>query len=160
MKTQLLLLLAAVGITTLALGATVGAEDIDPCSLLADPTARVQLSCAFETKLTLLCGETTPGPLQPQELLDDTAINITGPNIRVNDPAEDRGGTTQSETSLVAVGRTVCAAFNDSGEGFRTSVFNGLSGFGSSTDGGLTFTDHGPFPNGPGDINFGDPSLA
>jgi hypothetical protein len=148
-------------IATLALGATVDVAEFDPCSLLGDPASRELLSGAFETKLMLLCGEITPGALEPQELLGDSAFNVTGPNIRVNDPALDRGGTTQSETSVVAVGNTVCTAFNDSGEGFRTAVFNGLSGFGSSTDDGLTFTDHGPFPNGPGpDINFGDPSLA
>jgi len=163
MKAKVELYLAVVAIATFALGTTVEAEEFDPCSLLSNPAMREQLSSALETKLMMLCGEITQAEVHQRQttIIDDAVVDDPGLDIRVNDPALDVGGTTQSETSVVAVDSTVCAAFNDSGEGFRTSVFNGLSGFGFSNDGGLTFIDGGPFPNGPGpDRNFGDPSLA
>jgi hypothetical protein len=163
MKAKVELYLAVVAIATFALGTTVEAEEFDPCSLLSNPAMREQLSSALETKLMILCGEITQAEVRQRQttIIDDAVVDDPGLDIRVNDPALDVGGTTQSETSVVAVDSTVCAAFNDSGEGFRTSVFNGLSGFGFSNDGGLTFIDGGPFPNGPGpDRNFGAPSLA
>ncbi len=131
----------------------------DPCSLLQSPAMRMMLSGAFETKLMIQCGEIPPYALQQRRetVWDDGFEALLGADILVNDPTLDVGGTTQSETSVVAVGNTVCAAWNDAGEGLGA---NGFSGFGFSLDGGSTFTDGGPFPNGPGDTNFGDPSLA
>jgi hypothetical protein len=138
----------------------------DPtCALLEDPEIRMRMSGAFESRLLRRCavasGRQTPatklegrvGPRPEGEQL----LQLAGTDVLVNDPALDVGGTTQSETSMVAVGNVVCAAWNDSGEGFGA---NGFSGHGVSLDGGATFSDGGPFPNGPGDSNGGDPSLA
>jgi hypothetical protein len=85
-----------------------------------------------------------------------------GSDVLVNNPTADMAGfghTTQSETSVVAVGTTVCVAWNDTGD------FNSGTGFGFSDDGGKTFTDGGGFPPGPGDgvhrdLSEADPSLA
>jgi hypothetical protein len=149
--------------------------------LLDDPDLRRRMSGALERKLSYLARR-VPAALEPpsREMLqaiprfeeaqraqaerdlapdgDFRLLQLSGTDILVNDPALDTGGTTQSETSVVAVGSTVCTAFNDAGEGFFA---NGGSGHAVSTDGGLSFTDGGPFPIGPGgDNNFGDPSLA
>ena len=127
------------------------------------------MSAALERKLAVMCGLAKPAPasaatqtLPPSQRLQGLAARVArastpGSDILVNNPALDVGGTTQSETSLVVVGNVVCAAWNDSGEGAGA---NGFSGHGVSLDGGVTFTDGGPFPNGPFDQNFGDPSLA
>jgi hypothetical protein len=85
-------------------------------------------------------------------------------NVRVNDPGEDthqQDQTTQSETSIAAVGDRVAVGFNDS----QTSLLaltagSSLSGYGYSTNGGAAFTDGGALPNQAGCINFGDPWLA
>ncbi len=152
------------------------AEDFDPCGLLQDQEERALLSGAFEFKLMRQCGEISAeappqAAVQSEELVQGPAqaAAALGPttDILVNNPALDTGhidghpqhasGTTQSETSVAVNGNVVCAAWNDAGEGFGA---NGFSGFGVSSDGGQTFTDQGPFPNGPGpDRNSGDPSL-
>jgi hypothetical protein len=147
----------------------------DPCSSLQEPSKRGRMSAALELKLMLLCGEITQDELDQRrsEVMDDATVlppsvpgfiageatsemaNAPGPDILVNNPALDVGRTTQSETSIVAVGSTVCAAWNDGG------AVAGLSGFGFSSNGGATWSDGGDFPNGPGpDTNWGDPSLA
>jgi hypothetical protein len=85
-------------------------------------------------------------------------------NVRVNDPAEDihqPDQTTQSETSIAAVGDRIAVGFNDS----QTTLLaltagSSISGYGYSTDGGASFTDGGALPNPAGCINFGDPWLA
>jgi hypothetical protein len=152
------------------------------CELLDDPGTRAAMGFGLERKLLAVCGRLPaparqdlgagPTALPPQrgngggfrvpgerQALGDLALfaELSGTDILVNDPALDTGGSTQSETSVVAVGNVVCAAWNDAGEGFFA---NGGSGFGFSLDGGQTFSDGGPFPQGPGDNNFGDPSLA
>lgn len=80
-----------------------------------------------------------------------TGVAWAGTDVRVNDPTTDAAAaddTTQSETSLV-VGPPgeICAGFNDFGP-------NGLSGFASSSDDGVTWTDRG------GLNESGDPVLA
>jgi hypothetical protein len=86
------------------------------------------------------------------------------PNVRVNNPAEDShqtDQTTQSETSLAVSGTNVAVGFNDSQSGFFFLTAGGdLVGYAYSTDGGLTFTDGGVLPNGPGLVNVSDPWLA
>ncbi len=73
----------------------------------------------------------------------------------VNDPATDIELSTQSETSIVVNGNTVCTAWNDSGSlqinrgPTAPWIEGGFSGFAVSMDGGLTFSDGGPFPPGP-----------
>jgi hypothetical protein len=98
-----------------------------------------------------------------------SALAVSGQplvDILLNDPATDFELTTQSETSIVVNGDTVCAAWNDSGSkqilrGTPPYLQGGFSGFGVSTDGGVTFIDGGAFPVGPGpDEDSGDPSLA
>jgi hypothetical protein len=75
-------------------------------------------------------------------LVDDTRVNTA-----TGDPGDN---TTQSETSLVVRGTTVCAGFNDSGPTM------GISGFARSTNSGQTWTDQGEL----GANNNGDPTLA
>ena len=75
-------------------------------------------------------------------LVDDTRVNTA-----TGDPGDN---TTQSETSLVVRGTTVCAGFNDSGP------TAGISGFARSTNSGQTWTDQGELGAG----NNGDPTLA
>jgi len=138
-----------------------GANEPEHCALLEDPAERRLIGAALEKKLRVMCGKWVPPPptasgALPQEpggSLPDAA------DVLVNDPGLDSGGSTQSETSVVAVGDVVCVAWNDAGEGLGT---DGFSGFGFSHDGGKTFTDGGPFPNGPApeDVNWGDPSLG
>jgi hypothetical protein len=147
----------------------VTAEESDPCSLLQDQDERVLLSGALEIKLMKLCGEITAADLQQSqtEVQAETLRQAVAPalatsgsaiDILLNDPALDVIGTTQSETSIAVNGSTVCVTWNDTGDGFGD---NGLSGFGVSNDGGQTFTDQGPFPDGPGpDSNAGDPSVV
>lgn len=146
---------------------------VDGCLLLDQPLTRQRMSGSFETHLLRKCGRlSSPAArfrgrppvgegLRPDRVLEggDAADSSEsgGVDILVNDPSLDTGGTTQSETSVVAHGNVVCVAWNDAGEGFG---LNGFSGFGYSLDGGRTFTDGGPFPDGPGDSNGGDPSLA
>lgn len=86
-------------------------------------------------------------------------------NVRVNDPGADThqiDQTTQSETSVAVAGLNVVVAWNDSQQSlqpFLTAASN-LSGYGHSSDGGLTWTDGGNIPNGPGQNNVGDPWLT
>ena len=138
------------------------------CQLLDDPKLRQRLSTALETKLLVRCGRAPRtaqlAPPKGSEKLNKlpnlpragTLALEPGSDIPVSDPSLDTGGTTQSETSVVAVGNVVCAAWNDAGEGFGA---NGFSGFGYSLDGGQTFKDGGPFLSDQ-DTSFGDPSLA
>ena len=153
-----------------AAGATSASGPLDPaCQAFSDPARRAHMSAALERKLAIMCGLTKPAPASattqtspPSQRLQGLAARVArastpGGDIPVSNPALDVGGTTQSETSLAVVGNVVCAAWNDSGEG---SGANGFSGHGVSLDGGITFTDGGPFPNGPFDQNFGDPTLA
>jgi hypothetical protein len=135
--------------------------DLDQaCARLADPSVSARMSGALESALAEACGISTPKPevrLRPR-VARRAALAVEGvPNIAVSDPSLDIGGSTQSETSVVAHGDVVCAAWNDSGEGFG---LNGFSGFGYSLDGGATFQDGGAFPSGPADSNYGDPALA
>ncbi len=148
-----------IAVFVLGLASKARAEQPEACGLLADPDRWALMSSGLEIKLMLLCGEITPRVALPEGEVStaQSAPALPGVDILVNDPSLDWGGTTQSETSLVVVGDIVCAAWNDSGEGDGE---DGFSGFGFSTDGGATFTDGGPFPNGPGDPNRGDPSLA
>jgi hypothetical protein len=155
--------------------ATLRAPLVDACALLDQPMVRRRMSGSFETHLLLRCGRLSgapralsngapPTPLAQQGVPNPTpglppvpGASNGSTDILVNDPSLDSGGTTQSETTVVARGNVVCAAWNDAGEGFG---LNGFSGFGFSLDGGRTFTDGGAFPNGSNDSNGGDPSLA
>ncbi len=95
---------------------------------------------------------TLPGP---SSLTGTKRPPRVGPNVRVNGPQQSfpNGLLGRSETTVAATddGQLVLAGFNDA-QGFCGPPFNvactpesppGLSGFGFSTDGGLTFTDGG-----------------
>lgn len=76
----------------------------------------------------------------------------------VNDPSDDKTAQdTQSETTVAVDGKDVVVAWNDSG-----SFLGGeqhFVGYGTSPDGGASFTDQGALPDSPeGDA--GDPVLA
>ena len=65
-------------------------------------------------------------------------------NVRVNNPAGDSPGDGQCETSLVAFGNLMVAAWND-GTGFSNGT-NDSQGWATSTNGGVTWTDQGVLP--------------
>jgi hypothetical protein len=98
-------------------------------------------SAALMFALTLALTHPTTASAQPV-LTDDVQVNTN-----TGDPGDN---TTQSETSLVVRGNTVCAGFNDSGP------TAGISGFARSTNRGQTWTDQGELGTG----NNGDPTLA
>jgi hypothetical protein len=86
------------------------------------------------------------------------------PNVRVNDPAEDRfqvDQTTQSETTVAVSGAHVAVGFNDSQQALfaLTDGFD-LTGYAYSVDGGASFTDGGTLPNPLNFANLGDPWLT
>ena len=101
-----------------------------------------------------------PGPRSPIRvartgLKTGTNQLVVGPNVRVNDPQQafPNGLLGRSETTVAASGdgELVLVGFNDA-QGFCGPPFGsactpenppGLSGFGFSLDGGLTFTDGG-----------------
>ena len=94
---------------------------------------------------------------QPRPWRETGRFAITPPANRiVNDRAGEGVGSGQSETSIVAFGDRMVAAWNDAqgilAEGWATSV-----------DGGLTWSDQGTFPTIPGLSGFSwtsDPVLA
>jgi len=105
-------------------------------------------AASYEAIFDDATGTADPGPNGPMPI-------IVGPNVRVNAPqqAPPAGLLGRSETT-VAVGEdgnALVAGWNDA-TGFRQAPFTvvsplpgtpGLSGFGFSTDGGLTWTDGG-----------------
>jgi hypothetical protein len=92
----------------------------------------------------------TPCPAEP---------SLTG-NVQVTCLAEDDASpqNTQSETTVVAVGKKVVAGFNDALVCCVPAI--NLSGYSVSTDGGKRFTDMGDLPWSGGVQPIGDPSLA
>jgi hypothetical protein len=90
---------------------------------------------------------------------------VVGPNVRVN-AAQTAAPFGRSETSIAAGadGHKLVAGWNDA-EGFLYPPFApgvgapGLSGYGYSSDGGLSWTDGGVPPVFGGEITRGDPWL-
>lgn len=77
---------------------------------------------------------------------------FTPPSNRlVNDRAGDAADAGQSEQSLAAFGDKMVAAWND-GQGFQT--LSDRQGWATSTDGGITWVDHGTVPKPAGVTNF------
>jgi len=72
-------------------------------------------------------------------------------NVMVNNPTGDSPVAGQSETSVAAFGDIVVAAWND-GQGFAAG--GDLQGWGTSSDGGLTWIDRGNPPHPAGVSNF------
>jgi hypothetical protein len=85
-------------------------------------------------------------------------------NVRVNDPSLDThqaDQTTQSETSIAAVGSHIAVGYNDSQQtGLFLTAGSDLAGYSYSADGGASFTDGGTIPNTPEFVNLSDPWLA
>ncbi len=78
------------------------------------------------------------------------AVQPVGQNVRVNDPATDVLGHTQSESSIAARGANIIVGFQDANE-------ENISAYGISTDGGSTFRQQNlPFAG----QNLGDPVVA
>jgi hypothetical protein len=99
---------------------------------------------------------------RPRPWRDIGRFAITPPSNRlVNNRTGDAADAGQSETSIVAFGDHLVAAWND-GQGYLT--FGGDSqGWATSVDGGLTWTDQGDIPH-PGTVSgfqwTSDPVLA
>jgi hypothetical protein len=80
-----------------------------------------------------------------------TATFTPPTNVMVNNPVGDSPASGQSETSVAAFGDIVVAAWND-GEGFAAG--GDEQGWGTSSDGGLTWVDRGNPPHPTGVTNF------
>ncbi len=113
-------------------------------------------------------GPSAPGPTSPTGTGRPPRV---GPNVRVNDPqaAFPAGLFGRSETSIASTddGQFAVAGWNDA-QGFCGPPFGvpctppalpGLSGYGFSTDGGLTWTDGGAPPIISNVFTRGDPWL-
>jgi hypothetical protein len=101
----------------------------------------------------------TGAPVRPAQRFEAGAIP-TPANEIVNDRTADGPASGQSETSIVAIGNRMVAAWND-GEGFSTT--GDTQGWATSIDGGLTWVDHGTFPHPPAPATFewtSDPVLT
>ncbi len=85
------------------------------------------------------------------------SVELSGANVRANNPAGDRIGETQSEISVCVYGDTVVVGWNDS-RGFLAG--STLSSYAYSTDGAATFVDGGNVPLAlASDQAFGDTDL-
>ena len=95
-----------------------------------------------------------PGPMPPALFRGNRVINTPA----VNNPAADATAQdTQSETTVAADGTNVVVAYNDSGS--NVGGASHFTGFASSANSGVSFTDQGALPNSAaGDA--GDPALA
>lgn len=99
------------------------------------------------------------GPFDPVLAVPQPRQALVAPTNRVvNDPAGEQVGVVQSEVSIAVQGNKIVIGWND-GQGFVDGVST-VSGYGYSTDRGLTWTDGGAVPNGPGTQVFGDPSVV
>lgn len=78
-------------------------------------------------------------------------------NVRASDRAGEPLGRVQSEVSLAVHGDTLVAVWNDSEGQWGTGT---LSGYATSLDRGVTWTDGGSVPDGPLTDISGDPSVV
>jgi hypothetical protein len=127
------------------------------CSLLDNPAVRPAMSGMFETALLRACGRANElGQVSNSNASSPANAPLLGTDVQVNNSTGETGATqTQSETSI-AINQntgTLCSAWNDSYSGVVQGT--GYASFGSSTNGGASFTDHGAF----GSRSFGDPSV-
>ena len=135
------------------------------CALLDDPVALGKMSYALETKLLVMCGRIDDLAKRARPLGQPVAplSPLLGNDVQVNNSGTDTGSqTTQSETSIAVNLNTgtICSAHNDSQHYTGSSSTGAFAGFSSSTNGGISFTDHGGFPAGGGGITFGYPSMV
>ena len=90
--------------------------------------------------------------------LPDRIANVSA-NVRANDTSGDPAGITNSETTIAALGMNMVTGWND---GKNFGVPPGNTGYASSNNGGLTWTDGGVLPIPPGSAarHEGDPVLT
>jgi hypothetical protein len=100
---------------------------------------------------SLVLGEDAPHRLPP-------GLASVSANVRANNTAGDPAGTTNSETSVAALGNNIVAAWND-GKNFGVSPGN--TGYAYSSDGGVNYTDGGiPPVVGSNPRHEGDPCVT
>lgn len=87
----------------------------------------------------------------------DPALLVPPTNRLVNNPVGENVGVTQSEVSIAVQGDKIAIGWND-GQGFVDGT--NVSGYGYSTNRGVTWTDAGEVPDGTGTAVFGDPSVV
>ena len=93
------------------------------------------------------------------EITPPQAVSVP-PNHRLNDPTGEPFGACQSEVSIASRSNNVLAAWND-GIGIYGPPFpEDTQGYGYSSDGGITWTDGGPPPNGGAFIWSSDPVVV
>ncbi|MDO8615534.1 MAG: hypothetical protein Q7T33_07315 [Dehalococcoidia bacterium] len=160
-------LLALAALLLLATGgrpAAAGGSRPAPCWLLDSPQL-AYVSGGGHALLRQQCGAAQTGarpgaaaqPSSPAAVPARAAASASagpptgfGSDVRANDPAADEPPhTTQSEATVAPCGRTVLAAWNDSGG-------PNLTGYGRSGNGGATWADLGAIPGFTGS----DPVLA
>ncbi len=137
--------------------ASVQKANLAECARLDDPKQRGKMDGLLRS-LLVRCGREhelggvsadSPGFAAPEAT--DSAVSDPSGDV----PADSH---TQSETSI-SVNETTgtrCAGWNDSWHEIGTPGGSGFTGFGRSTDGGVTWTDQGPIGAG----NFGDPAMV
>lgn len=98
-----------------------------------------------------------PGARPVRGALPSRASSVSA-NVRANDNSADPAGSTQSETTIAALGNNMAAGWND---GKNFSISPGGTGYSYSTNGGLSWTDGGvlPVPNASS-LHEGDPVLT
>ena len=117
---------------------------------LLDPEVFGHLSSAGKRAVLRVNGLLEPAASRQPRLQKSPAVSAElapGENVRVNNPALDEDGHTQSESSVAVNGANIAVSFNDASQ-------DG-SGLAISTDSGATFT-HKRIPVIAGGANLGD----
>lgn len=129
-----------------------------PQALKEFPTIEFDSHVADDPSVDMFGDPGSPGAARTfRSAMPDQAA-IVGANVRINDTSGDPAGSTQSETTIAALGTNMVAGWND-GKNFNVSP--GGTGYASSNDGGLTWTDGGVLPvPGSTALHEGDPVLT
>ena len=127
-----------------------GGSTLSTRGLRAKPAAPEDLIAAFSDP-----------EARPRKWREAGRFAITPPSNRlVNNRAGDASVAGQSETTIIAFGDRMLAAWND-GQGYEAPISD--QGWATSVDGGITWTDQGTFPDPSGVNGFewtSDPVLA
>lgn len=136
-----------------------------PTAWLLDSPLRERLSGAGELALLIRNGM-APTPAAATSVTGAPQAPPTGgTDLRVNAPGQGEFApncNTQNEVHLARSGQNLVAGWNDGGQCDYLTRSSGisLSGYGYSSDGGLTWTDGGVIQPEPGGNSFGDPVVA
>ncbi|MEW6733815.1 MAG: hypothetical protein AB1489_20975 [Acidobacteriota bacterium] len=108
---------------------------------LLKPSVFNMLSSAGK-RTALLLNDKLPTPSHRDQTVSPDIMPLAGPdeNIRLNNPALDRDGRTQNETSVAANGSNIIVSFNDTGGIFSVLREINLSGYAISFNSGISFT--------------------